>query len=558
MSAVASRVEPGAYHDSIVLMALQAGLEGLPGVTGAGAVMATPTNLGLLAERGLLPADAPAGPEDLLVTVRANSPEAAQEALARVPELLARRRQSGGGYRPKSLETAVRQAPEAGWVVVSVPGRYAAQVAGQALDLGRHVFLYSDNVPLAAEVTLKDRAAERGLLVLGPDCGTALVGGVGFGFANRLPRGPVGLVAASGTGLQAVACAVAELGSGVSHALGTGGRDLSEQIGGKTALAALDLLSRDPATEVIVLVSKPPDRRVAARLLTAARGCGKPVVVCLLGEPAPARRMGSLAFACDLDDAAALAVASLGRAASEPPPAGVSGGYLRGLFSGGTLAAEAARALSAFLAPLASNVAAPGVERLVDPLVSRGHTIVDLGADELTVGRLHPMMDPSLLLDRLRREAADPETALLLVDVVLGDGAHPDPAGLLAPVVAEVLAERRDHLEVVAVMVGTTDDAQDRAGQVERLEAAGARVFARLSAAASHVLSRFAATRIRAAGEPVPREALMVGGAVSVGVEPLAESLRAQGLPVVSVDWRPPAGGDTRLAGILSKMRRSP
>ena len=545
-------VRPGAYADSVVLMQLQAGLAGLDGVVDAAAVMATPTNLELLEASGLRPEpDTGAGPDDLLLVVRAGSDEAAAAALAKVDELLSRRRETvDDAYRPKSLEGALRLLPDARWVLVSVPGRFAAEVAQQALERGRHVFLYSDNVPLADEVRLKRMAAERGLLVLGPDCGTAIVAGRSLGFANRVRRGGVGLVGASGTGTQSITSRVHALGAGVSHAIGTGGRDLSSEVGAATALAALDLLRRDAETRVIVLVSKPPAPEVAARLLGAARAAGKPVVVCFLGWAPPSRRLGSLRFAAGLDDAAELAVAALG----DEGPAQIEPveGRLRGLFAGGTLAQEVVQGLSPFLSPLYSNLHAAGVEPVADPGRSRDHTVIDLGADEYTQGRLHPMIDPTLRNDRLRQEAADPETAVILLDLVLGDGAHPDPAAGLAEAVAEAA---RPGLEFVALLLGTDEDPQEAAAQAERLRQAGTKVFETVTATLEHVVGRLAppASPPRA---PVSLDAITGPlAAINVGLESFHDSLAAGGAEVVQVEWRPPAGGDDRLRAILDKLR---
>ncbi len=303
-------VRPGSYHDSVVLMQLQRALAALPGVLDAGVVMATPANRELLAASGLLPEEEmAAGPHDLLIAVKAESEAAAGEALARVDALLqVRRSDSEQEFRPRSLASAFKLLPAARWVLISVPGRHAAGVAEEALDQGRNVFLYSDNVPVEREAALKRQARERGLLVLGPDCGTAIVGGIGLGFANRVRRGEIGLIGASGTGLQAIASQIHALGAGISQAIGTGGRDLSEEIGGITAIQALDLLRRDPETQTIVLVSKPPAPEVAARLLGIAQSAGKPVMVYFLGAPLPARRLGNLHFAASLSEAAELAV----------------------------------------------------------------------------------------------------------------------------------------------------------------------------------------------------------------------------------------------------------
>jgi FdrA protein len=535
-------VRPGAYHDSVVLMQLQRSLATLPGVLDAGVVMATPANRDLLAASGLT-TDADAGPHDLLIAVKAESEAAAGEALARVDSLLQVRRAGGEqDFRPRSLSSALKLLPDARWVLVSVPGRHAAGVAREALDLDRNVFLYSDNVSVADEADLKRQALGKGLLVMGPDCGTAVLGGTGLAFANRVRRGPVGLVAASGTGLQAVMSHVHTLGSGISQAIGTGGRDLSEEVGGTTAAQALDLLGRDPETRVIVLISKPPAPAVAARLLSAARATGKPVVVDFLGAPLPARRLGNLHFAATLSETAELAVRLIEGDPRESVQA-VPGGSLRGLFSGGTLAYEAFLGLSAVLPVIHWN-----------PARSEGHAIFDLGADEFTVGRLHPMIDPDLRLRRLRQEAADPEVGTILLDVVLGEGAHADPAGELAPVIGPILSNRTD-LAILAIVIGTDEDPQNLPEQIATLERSGARVCRTVDEMLEAAWQRLGTAEM-GIENPVPLEAVRPPLAVvNMGLESFHDSLAAQGVPAVHVDWRPPAGGNEKLASILSRMR---
>jgi FdrA protein len=556
MPILRSEVRRGAYYDSVVLMQLQRGLLGLPGVLDAGAVMATPVNLELLDASGLRPEEA-TSPDDLLIVVKADNERAALDALAQVDSLLARRRLAAAEseFRPRSLDAAARQLPAASWVLVSVPGRFAAGVARDALGLGKNVFLYSDNVSIEDEIELKREAGARGLVVMGPDCGTAIIGGIGFGFANRVRRGAIGLVAASGTGLQAVTTAIHALGGGVSQAIGTGGRDLHGEVGGLTAHQALDVLRRDPETGVIVLISKPPQPKVAVRLAGAARHCGKPVVLSLIGEASLRGALGNLHFAADLEDAAEIAVElslSSPAAVSRPEPAPGPARYLRALFSGGTLAYETVLALQYVLDPLHTNVPLHSRQRLDDPLQSRSHTILDLGADTFTVGRLHPMIDNDLRLRRLRQEAADPETSVILLDVVLGEGAHADPASELAPAIAEALG--RPDLAVVVVLVGTQDDPQGMESQVERLSTAGALVFAGLRRALDAVVERLPA----GPGNwppAVPLDAFRSPAAINVGLETFYESLAAQGAPAVHVEWRPPAGGDEHLMGILAKMK---
>ena len=445
MTAVRSEIRVGAYYDSAVLMQLQRGLLGVPGVIDSGVVMGTPANLELLEQSGLLIDEIKrVTANDLVIVVKAESESAASDALAQVDYLLARRRSAvEQEFRPRSLETAVKQLPEAGWVLVSVPGRYAAGVTREALDLGRHVFLYSDNVPLADEIALKQTAQTKGLLVMGPDCGTAIINGIGLGFANRVRRGAIGLVGASGTGLQAITSHIHTLGGGISHAIGAGGRDLKSEVGAITAHQALEVLARDPSTKVIVLVSKPPAPNVATKLLAAAQATGKPIVVDFIGYPPPARQLGALHFATSLSEAAELAVKLLvnGKWSLETQPT-ITNYYLRGLFSGGTLAYEALLGLQTVLSPIYSNAPISESQKLPDPLKSQAHTIVDLGDDVFMVGRLHPMIDNDLRLRRLRQEAADPEVGLILLDVVLGEGAHPDPASELAPAIKEIRDRR--------------------------------------------------------------------------------------------------------------------
>ncbi len=308
MAIIKTEIRSGAYFDSVILMQLQRSLADLPGVLDAGVVMGTSANLELLAQSGLLVDDIKtAKADDLVLVVKADQEKIARDALDQVDQLVAARRSRDTGdqdYLPKSLESAAEMLPEAGWTLISVPGRYAAGVARDALMLGKHVFLYSDNVSLEEEIELKKMAAESGLLVMGPDCGTAIIGGIGLGFANQVRRGSIGMVAASGTGLQQVSVRIHQMGGGMTHAIGTGGRDISSRVGGITARMALDLLDRDPDTNVIVLVSKPPDKEAADSILDYARTLSKPVVVNFIGYAVTLRELDNLTFTTTFDDTA--------------------------------------------------------------------------------------------------------------------------------------------------------------------------------------------------------------------------------------------------------------
>lgn len=559
-------VRAGAYYDSVVLMQLQRGLLELSGVIDAGVVMATQANRDLLAANNLLPESIIANPDDLLIVVKAEAEDLAADAIGKVDELLARRKSSAVSqdFRPRSLSSAVKQLPGANWVLISVPGRYAAGVAREALDLGKHVFLYSDNVSLEDEITLKKIAREKGLLVMGPDCGTAIINDIGLGFANRVRRGGIGIVGASGTGTQAVTTQIHNLGGGISHAMGTGGRDIKSGVGAITAHQALNLLARDDETKVIVLVSKPPSPDIATQLISAAQATGKPVIVYFIGYPPPARRIGNLHFAISLSEAAELAVRELENSRLETkeqrpetsnPESPVSSLYVRGLFSGGTLAYETLLGLQASLSPIYSNAPITNNQNLTDPLYSEAHAIIDLGDEFFMMGRLHPMIDNDLRIRRMKQEAADPEVGMILLDVVLGEGSHADPAGELAPVIKEIIQERAGKLEIVAIVIGTDDDPQNLQSQVDQLKDAGVTVFRTATEAVEYISLRFG-SHAPYEYPPVNLEQLNQPlAAINVGLESFYESLTLQGAQAVHVEWRPPAGGNEKLAGLLAKMK---
>jgi succinyl-CoA synthetase alpha subunit len=518
-------VRRSVYQDSVTLMRLTREMEAVAGVQRAAAMMGTPANRALLAQAGLLAADGEtAGPVDLLIAVAADGAAAATAAADAAEAALAARRAApaAGAPRPRTLAAALRALPDATLALVSVPGAYAGAEARRALQAGLHVMLFSDNVPVETEIALKRLARERGLFLLGPDCGTAILDGVPLGFANAVPRGRIGLVAASGTGLQEVTCRLAAEGEGVSHAIGVGGRDLSDAVGAVMSLAALQALAADPATEVIVLVGKPPGPAVAPRVAGALDATGKPAVCCLVGSVArggarPAFTAGGpsgtgvaplvestrVSAAATLEDAALAAVAlargqapravefslpaaEIDRLVAEQVRALAPGQrFVRGLYAGGTLAWEAVALLGAAL-----DGVAPGLSG-----GDGGHRVIDLGADAFTVGRPHPMIDGGVRREWIEREARDPATAVLLLDVVLGHGAHPDPAGELAPALA---AARRTAalagrgLAVVASVTGTERDPQPRAAQVATLRAAGALVMDS-NAQAARLAARIAA-----------------------------------------------------------------
>jgi FdrA protein len=500
------------YKDSVALMRISQTVGGREGVARVSLLMGTPANKDILGQAGLLVADlAGAAPADLMILV-----EGEQSALAPAFEAIEAALAGGEAapsagtleIAPRSIAMGQERLAGATLAQVSVPGPYAAAEALKALKRGLHVFLFSDNVPLAEEQAVKRLAAKKSLLVMGPDCGTAIIAGVPLGFANAVRRGGIGVVGASGTGMQEVTCRIHQLGEGVSHAIGTGSRDVYEEIGGTTLLAALELLARDPATRVIVIVSKPPAASVAERALAAVRKSGKPAVVLFLGADLPGG--GNVHPVATLEQAAVAAVALVRGTqftpAASPAPAGFEAAvakltpsqkFLRGLYSGGTYCTEAQLVWRG--AGIAAWSNAPLDKRLALPhhAASREHTAIDLGADEFTVGRPHPMIDFTARLERFAAEARDPAVAAIVLDVVLGYGAHPDPAGALAPAVraARAAAAREGRaLLVLGFLCGTEEDPQALSSQTAQLAESGM-ILAAGSTAAAALAARAAARK---------------------------------------------------------------
>jgi FdrA protein len=479
-------IRRGAYRDSVSLLQTSEALAAVPGVSAAIVAMATPLNLDLYARLGFDPAAvAEATTNDLLVAVRGEDDSAIATAIAKLDALLTAKPAASGGTADVPAPRTVGSALRAGGslTLISLPGQHAFVEAMDAVRAGVSVMLFSDNVSVEQEIALKDEADRHGVLVMGPDCGTAVMGGLGLGFANALRPGPVGIVAASGTGAQQVSCLLDDAGVGVTAVLGTGGRDLSKAVGGRATLAAMHALDKHAGTELVVVLSKPPDPAVAERIREAAAALDTPALVAFVGR---GQR--------DLTAATEQVLAALG-APHEPPsswPAPYDRaprpGFIRGLFSGGTLCDESMAIASAALGPIASNTPLDPAWVLGADLRSSGHLMIDFGDDQLTQGRAHPMIDPSLRVERIADEAADPSCAVLLIDIVLGYGSHADPATVFAPALARAreraAADGRD-LAVVVSLVGSRSDPQDRDATARALAEAGASVH----------LSNAAATR---------------------------------------------------------------
>jgi FdrA protein len=473
------------YYDSVVLMRVASQLKKRDGVAEVAMFMGTEGNHELLEQVGLATAEGKqAGPQDLIIIVRADTMPLAEQISLEAAAMLSAKRESNQSelaYRPRMLDRAIGFLPDASLAAISIPGAYAARETENCLEHQLNVFLFSDNVALHDEARLKQKALDKGLLLMGPDCGTTYINGVGLGFTNVVRQGRIGCVAAAGTGLQAVVCRVDQLGEGISHGIGVGGRDLSGEVGGLMTTYALTLLDRDPATEVIILISKPPHPEVARSLELTCRQLSTPVITCFQGTV-----LNSDVFiqSATLDEAADRAVCLLGNTPFVPRNFSdtarirqmlgrhhttAAGKRIIGLFTGGTLAKEAYLLLRPLLGTVVADLDQAG-----------DHCLVDLGDDRYTVGKPHPMIAPENRTEVLLELAATGRLdtcGALLFDLVLGHGSHPDPASELASGLAELRSRYGLSLPVVVSLIGTEDDPQSLAEQQRILIETGATVF---------------------------------------------------------------------------------
>ncbi|MCC5910173.1 MAG: acyl-CoA synthetase FdrA [Clostridiaceae bacterium] len=491
------KVKKNTYYDSVTLMLITKEIKKMDGVEEVLIGMGTDLNKELVRNLSLITEEIEAaGPNDFFVTLLGDESVDIDNIVVEIDKLLNQKKKaSGGDYMPPTLESALNNQPDSNIAVISVAGNYAADEVRKALDNDLHVMLFSDNVTMEDERELKELAKEKGLLMMGPDCGTAIINNVPLAFANVIKKGNIGVVGASGTGTQEVTVLVDKLGEGVSQVIGTGGRDLKEEIGGIMMLQGIEALKNDPETKVIVLISKPPAEEVAEKVLKATQNCGKPVVVDFIGgDRELIEKYG--AYACStLEDTAQKAVALLrGEEAKEFEGFTLSDEeinalvekevskfhptqkYLRGLYTGGTLADEAMKLLSKDIGDIYSNIPLTPEYKLQNINKSTENTCIDLGDDDFTAGKPHPMIDPSTRVDRLVKEMEDEEVAVVLMDFVLGYGAHEDPVGEMLEAIKDAKVSRESkgqYLSVIASVCGTENDPQNLAESQKRLEEAG-------------------------------------------------------------------------------------
>lgn len=486
------------YYDSVFLMGINNKISEVEGIENSAVLMGTENNKGLLLEIGVnAPEIENATPNDLIVALVAASEDPINFVLNDLDHWFEGGQDQSSEQVWKTFEDGLTYKPSSNLVAISVPGAYAYREAKKALDKGINVFLFSNNVPVSEELSLKEYANENGLLVMGPDCGTSIVGGIGIGFANKVKLGGIGVVGASGTGIQEFTSQVHNAGYGISHAIGTGSHDLSNDIGGITTLAALRALDNDANTKVIAIISKPPGQKTLAKISEAVSKISKPVIGCFLGlDKDFPKEKHSFIFARNVDEAVLSALDKMGEKIAEnnlsltieetnilvkeKNKLGNTQKYVRGVFAGGTFCYQAQQIFNDSGYQVFSNTPIDKKWAMSDPDISVEHSMVDMGDDLYTVSRPHPMIDGTNRRKRILEEGKNSQVAVLLIDIILGFNASPDPVGDIIDAIIEAkqLAEKRgDYLCVVASICGTDEDFQDKALQIKMLENADVVVF---------------------------------------------------------------------------------
>ncbi|MDF7666933.1 acyl-CoA synthetase FdrA [Orbaceae bacterium ESL0727] len=550
-------IKKGSFQDSVSLMLISKKLSNLEEINEVSVMMGTPANKSLLAETGFWnDMFNEATPNDICVAIKSDNSDVdvvnlISEQLENALKNIAQQQQGGARLlKARRLASAEQKLPDANLVLISIAGEYAAELAEQALQDNKNVMLFSDNVALQDEIKLKQQATAKDLIVMGPDCGTAIIAGAPLAFSNVIPKGNIGVIGASGTGIQEVISQIALLGQGITQAIGLGGRDLSAEVGGLSALTALKMLDADDATQVLTFVSKPPADSVRMNIIHAMQQIHKPIVALFLGAKAEHAQEGNLYFANTLDEAARISaqLAKVESTAVTLPT--VANKSILGLYTGGTLASEAAMLLADALKVPMSKTHDKGVM-----LDVKGHKIIDLGDDFYTVGRPHPMIDPSIREQEIADLGNKSDIGVLLVDVVIGYGANANPVESIVAGVekATKLRSKDNPLITIATVTGSEQDPQCRSKQIELLKAAGIVVMDNLPEAILLTMKLITPKRQEAKKQTYPL--LDKVSVINAGLRSFAEDLQSSGIPVVHYQWAPIAGGNKKLANILKKLQ---
>lgn len=555
----------------------------MEGINKVQVMMGTPANKDIFKGSGLYTDElSGAASNDMCIVVDTDSEELIQVVLEEVDNYLNNQSISSSKETfetVRSWDKATSALPGANLAIISTPGQYAAEEAEKAIDRDMHVLIFSDNVTVEDERRIKEKAHEKGLLVMGPDCGTAVVSGVPLAFANVMKTGKIGVIGASGTGIQEVTTEIDRLGAGVSHAIGTGGRDLNDKVGAITMLDGIKALAQNSQTEVIALISKPPAKEVRDQVVSLLQSLSKPVVAIFLGE-APHNHEGNVYYANTLEETAAIAVdlvkgneikANYNRLEGEVPAVDLKPEQktIKGLYSGGTLGYEAATLISRGINFDNSGDHAEGYL-----LNANGFEVIDLGDDIYTQGKPHPMIDPETRVQYFQKAAQDESTAVILFDVVLGYGSHEDMAGALIPGIEKIKKEteaKGRNIYFVATVCGTDQDPQGIDDQKAKLEKAGvilrdsnnqavltalAMLDIQIEEVQKEVVSgKEAAPADIAVSEAIQKLLTEKPNVVNVGLKKFTEAITANGGRVVQYDWRPVAGGNPRMRKVLSVLR---
>lgn len=569
-------IQKNTYQDSITLMLLTNAIDEIDGVQKVSIMMATPANKDIFAQAGFKTAELDAaGNNDIAILLDVHDEDVVSVVLEAMEEFLDNQGTvdvQDTSNLVKNWEGALNHSLDTNVAQFSIPGQYAADEVETALDAGKHVFLFSDNMDIEDEVRLKQLATEKGLLLMGPDCGTSFISGVPFAFTNMLKKGNIGVVGASGTGIQEVTTQIVQLGGGISHAIGTGGRDLSAEVGGLTMKAGIVALNEDPLTEVLVVISKPPAKEVRLAIEEQLQSIDKPAVAIFIGEK-PENHQGNISYAYTLEEAAKLAVNLSKKESVEqysqeplqisPKPLGTK---IYGLYAGGTLANEAGMLIADAL-----DVELPTSHEKGYMLDNKDAVVIDLGDDFYTQGKPHPMIDPQNRIEMIEKISNEEPGSIILMDLVLGYGANEDMASTLAQTIENV-RKKNEETTFIVTICGTEDDPQNYAQQKKILESVGAIVATSNVQAILTALDAMDKTitfpvktnepydgekvTLNTASEALENLLNLQPRILNIGLKRFNKPFDDLHIPYVQFDWQPVAGGNVQLQKAINFLNK--
>ena len=512
ISMIVNIIKKNFFRDSVQMMQFSQQLKDEQGVIDAAIVMSTVLNKNTLKNMNLLTEDGISATEnDTLISINCQDENSLSNAIQKAEQLL-----TSISAKAKneftSLASALDTFSDANIASLSIPGQFVKEMATELINKQLNLFVFSDHVPLEDEIYLKNLALENNVLFMGPEAGTSILNGTVFGFGNRVRKGSIGIIGASGTGIQESSTMIDLFGEGISHGIGVGGRDLRNDIGGMMTMKAMEIFENDPNTKAVLLVSKPVDNYIRNKIINKINNFSKKnYVLCLIGDNENSVDTAKIKFSKSiqmsvlkilklLDDNVYKKTKDVVRnqindsiKLSESLSKDLNEGqkFIRGFFAGGTLCYESKIILEQMIGKIYSNLSSDDEYSIKGNVSSKENTLIDFGEEEFTSARPHPIIDPLLRRNRILEDANDPNVGVIIIDIICGINAAKNTMAFHAETIKkaiEIAREQGRKLSVFTYICGTENDVSKN--ELKLLADSGAKLFT------SNALMSFAAALV--------------------------------------------------------------